>query len=156
SIYQVAYQRHGKVFGHKGLLSFSATNLNQGWSWADSTTISNTVLLNLSSQLAMSERVSLGLEGMRALSKLSAGTGEWYYALSATLKSKIWLSAALRYDKYRYDPAAALGGTLDVMIPLGKIVNLRLNIYYRPAIPASATITTPTQLFSQQSLEAIF
>ncbi|MEM1359308.1 MAG: hypothetical protein AAGF89_13960, partial [Bacteroidota bacterium] len=144
------------LFGRPGIFSLSGSNLNQGWSWADSTAVSNTVLVTAASQLELSKQFSVGAEGMRALTQLDAGAGEWYYALSASRKGKVWFSTALRYDKYRFESVPVLGGTIDLMLPIGSTLNLRLNAYYRPESKGELPSTNPAQFFSQQSLEAIF
>lgn len=161
SIYQLNYQQSFRVNSKELVASFGVTNLDQGWSWADSTQVEKAIILRGTNQLGLTKKISLAVDGGYRVSgadtEREGGNGkEWYVAFAPSIRGKIHFSASIRRDKYRFEPIPAWGGQFNWQMPIGKIGTLSINMFYRPARQQSATQSTVRQLQSQQHLFAKF
>ena len=157
SVYNLIYQLNTKAFGQPAYFNIGATNLNQGITWADSTTVSSSLIGTATGAIALGEGSSLSFDAQHSFSNSDPQAGTQYnYGIKATRGKKVNVGLGINYGVYAFERTPSWAGNCDVLLPLAKWATVRLNVYYRPVTGQQDGPTSIPQLFSQQSWQATF
>ena len=158
SVYNLLYRLQTKAFGQPAYLHLGGTNLNQGVTWADTTTVINNLVGTVAGVLAFTPKTSLSLDGQYQFNRSAeSATGPQYNAgIKMTYGAKAQVGLGINYGIFTTEVSPAFGATLDVFLPLTKWASLRFDIFYRPTNYQQEDPTTIPQLYSQQSWQTIF
>jgi len=150
SIYRAEVIYRAQIKRQAMVANVSLTNLDMGWTWNDSTTVTKSALLRASLTVPTTDRIAITADGQWSIN--STENKEWFHALTVSYGTRARLQLGLRYDKYRNEAQGAFAGTLNAFLPLGKHITLNANLYYRPQSGPSANMN-PTIFQSHQALE---
>ena len=128
SIYRLDYQYTGERSQFSGLV----TNLNQGLSWNDTTTVNKTVNLQLNAAHRFGEVVSVQLASLHVVQpKRPLYPVSWWNTLSILLQSKVRSRLSGTLERLPNIDGVVPGAAIDVELPLGNFGVARFNVFYR-------------------------
>ena len=157
SVYNLIYQLTTKAFGQPAYFNVGATNLNQGITWADSTTVSSSLIGTATGAIALGEGNSFSFDAQHSFSNSNPQASTQYnYGIKASHGKKVNVGLGINYGVYAFERTPSWAGNCDVLLLLAKWVTIRLNVYYRPVPGQQDGPTSIPQLFSQQSWQATF
>jgi hypothetical protein len=161
SIFQFSLNQLGQLASRPLRFYLGASNLQQGMTWADSTTASATVVLTGDISLSLSESITFAANGQQQLAAghekqtTAAGGFRYNYGGKIVLGRSYRIGLGVRYGRLVGAERGGWGGECDLTLPLTPWAVVRASLFYRPAAdtsPAAGTapLTIPS-ILSQQS-----
>ncbi|MBB4077977.1 hypothetical protein GGR28_000578 [Lewinella aquimaris] len=153
SIFQLIYNQIGYINNHPWDIQAGITNLNQGITWADSTSASTNLVGTLSGTLAVSEALSFSTDVQQTI--LYDATrpldNRFTYALNASLGKNRRVGGGIRYGTLFYSNVPSWSGELDITVAIGKWASAHLSFLYQPGQDTSQSEYSAPSIVSQQN-----
>ncbi len=138
--------------------NISATNLDVGYSWNDTTTVSQRRFVMADLYYSVTEKSTVGFLTRQGLPAADTpGKPEYLIETSFRHRGSLDWRVSILYGRQRPGAAVGGGGTLACAFPLGKFGSFSTQLFYQSgAGPAADAISTPPLTNGYSSLQSSF